>query len=129
MVGTPWGYLETYSILVRRLNGGVLDRATFTTALTALQAEVVTSPNFRLVPTRDALIFASKAILRKHNLNSTDALILTTVLDFIELVGVDNCAVVAAAKRLLRAARAEGLTTLDPEVVLAAEVPDLLAAL
>jgi hypothetical protein len=25
MVTTPWGYAETYSVLLRRLNGGILD--------------------------------------------------------------------------------------------------------
>jgi hypothetical protein len=36
---------------------------------------------------------------------------------------------VASDKRLLRAADAEGLKTLNPEIVSAAEVPGILAAL
>ena len=108
MAATPWGYLETYSILLRRHNGGIIDLPTFTTAITALQDEVVVSPNFNLLPINDAMVFASAAIVRKHNLNSTDAVILTTWLDYLQGSGVTDGVLVAADKRLLRAANDEG---------------------
>ena len=38
MATTPWGYAETYSILLRRLNGGIVDPADFVIAVTAIQA-------------------------------------------------------------------------------------------
>jgi hypothetical protein len=44
MATTAWGYAETYSVLLWRLNGGILDLPAFTTAATALQAEVVDDP-------------------------------------------------------------------------------------
>lgn len=44
MATTPWGYLETYSILVRRFNGGAVDLPTFTAILSALQSETGDSP-------------------------------------------------------------------------------------
>src|SRR5438552_17412911 len=69
---TPWGYLETYSILVRRLNGGVLDQPTFSAAVTALQAEVVDDADVGLLPIDDKAIFAAAATIQKHNLNATD---------------------------------------------------------
>ena len=56
---TPWGYAESFSLLVRRLNGGHLDLPTFTTAVTALQIEIVDSSDFGLLPVSDAAIFAS----------------------------------------------------------------------
>lgn len=128
-LGTPWGYLETYSILLRRHNSGVIDVPTFTTAVTALQAEVVISADFQLLPIRDALVFASATMLRKHNLNATDAAILTTLMEFVRSSGVTDCALVTADKRLVRAAGAERLTTLDPEAVAASEIPTFLGSL
>src|SRR5687768_4012306 len=77
MATTPWGYAEAYSILLRRLNSGVLDLPSFTTAVTALQAEVVDSTDFGLMSVSDEIIFASIMLMRQQNLNATDAAILT----------------------------------------------------
>jgi hypothetical protein len=95
---TPWGYIETYSILLRRLNGGFLDTATFTVAVTSLQEEVVDDPDFGLLPIDDAAIFASIFLMRKHNLNATDAAILTMLLDYVQTLPLASpvCVLVAA---------------------------------
>lgn len=129
MASTPWGYVETYSILLRRKNGGVLDEASFVTAVTALQAEVVNSPDFALFTVSDTAIFRSIGIMQKHNLNATDAAILTVVLQIAAPSNAPACVVVASDKRLLRAAAAEGLRTLNPEEVAVADVPVFLASL
>jgi len=128
---TPWGYAETYSVLLRRLNSGAIDLPAFTTAATALQAEVVSGPNFGLLSISDAMVFASTGIMRQHNLNATDAAILALLLDYTQLLpsGRSGCVVIAADRRLLRAADAEGLKTVDPEALADADVPAFLASL
>ena len=46
---TPTGYAETYSILLRKHNGGILDLRTFTAATDALRGEVVEDPDFGIL--------------------------------------------------------------------------------
>src|SRR4051794_16598991 len=72
MNSTPWGYAETYSILLRRFNSRLLDRPTFATAVAALQSEIVNNTEFGLITIDDETIFSSIYFLRKHNLNATD---------------------------------------------------------
>lgn len=125
---TPWGYTETYAALLRKHNGRVLNRKEFEVALVALQAEVVHSTDFSLLSISDQAIFASVEIIHRHNLNSTDAAILTMLLEYSHATGT-VCLLIAADQRLLRAASAEGLATLNPEAVSNADVPAILAAL
>jgi predicted nucleic acid-binding protein len=127
---TPWGYAETYSSILRRFNAGILDLASFTAAVTSLQAEVVDSPDFGLLSIDDAVIFASISTMRKHNLNATDAALLKLLLDYAPaLPPTSTLCLVASDKRLLRAAGAEGLRTLNPESVSVTDVPAFLAGL
>jgi predicted nucleic acid-binding protein len=131
MASTAWGYAETYSMLLRKLNGGVVDLPTFTTAVTALQAELVASSDFGLLPISDLTVFASIAVMRNHNLNATDAAVLRTLLEYVAALppGSPRCALVASDQRLIRAAQSEGLATLNPELLPVAGVPAALAAL
>jgi predicted nucleic acid-binding protein len=129
MCTCPWGYTETYSLLVRRLNEKILNAATFTTAVTALQAEIVTDPDFGILPISENVIFGSTGIIRKHNLNATDAAILTMLLAYLQQAGTPQCVLVASDKRMLRAASAEGLSTLNPQEIAVADIPVLLASL
>lgn len=92
-------------------------------------AEVVQYPDFALLTISDSAIFASIARMRKHNLNATDAAILTVFLDYGRSPGASKCVLVAADKRLLRAADLEGLSTLNPEALPASDVPSFLASL
>lgn len=128
LASTPWGYAETYSILLRRYNGGVIDLATFTGAVTTLQAEVVHNSDFGLLTITDALIFSSIDAMRRHNLNATDAVLLTLLLEFSQSPGAPICVLVASDQRFLRAAVAEGLKTLNPETLPTADVAAFLAS-
>lgn len=125
----PWGYAETFSILLRKLNGELMDHPTFEAAIAALQAEVVSGPLFELLPIDSAAVFASTGLMRTHNLNATDAAILTVLRGYARSPGAPPCLLVAADRRLLRAAQTEGLATLNPEQTAPADVPALLAAL
>jgi hypothetical protein len=131
MATTAWGYAETHSLLVRRLNSGAIDLPTFTAATTALQTEVVDDTDFGLLPISKATIFASLLTVRQHNLNATDAANLTMLLDQVPPSTPDSpiCVMIAADRRLLRAAEAEGFRTLNPELLAAADVPGFLGAL
>jgi hypothetical protein len=127
---SPWGLAEAYSVLVRRRNDGILDAPAFTASVSALQNEVVDSGDFAFLSIDDATIFASTLLIRQHNLNATDAAILTLLLDLSpSLAPGDALVLVAADTRLLRAAAVEGLTTLNPETFAAADVPVFLASL
>jgi predicted nucleic acid-binding protein len=128
---TPWSYAETYSLLLQKLNSGVIDRPMFTTAVSTLEAEVVRNPDFGLLSISDAMVFASIGIISQHNLNATDAAILALLLDYTRVLpsGRSGCVVIAADRRLLRAADAEGLKMLDPEILSTAGVPAFLASL
>lgn len=126
---TPWGCAETYSTLLRKMNGGVLSRTAWAKAVNALQTEVVNSPTFGLFPLDEEIVFASVTLMRRHNLNATDAAILTLLLEYADRPDALPCLLIASDQRLLRAATAEGLATLNPEQVSPLDVPDILAAL
>src|SRR3712207_2224039 len=81
MSSTPWGYAETYSILLRRYNNGLIDAPAFRAAVTALQTEVVEEPEFVLFSICDETIFTSIYHLHRHNLNATDAALLALLLE------------------------------------------------
>ena len=126
---TAWGYAETYAILLRRLNGKLLAKKDFTQSASLLQAQVAESDSFVLLAIHPNAPFDSLALIRKHNLNSTDAILLKTLLDFSRSPDAPVCVMVSADKRLLRAAEAEGLPALNPETASAAEATAQIAAL
>lgn len=129
MVTTPSGYTETYAALLRKRNGGVLNQSEFGTAVIALQDEVIHNVDFGLISVSDEIIFASIEIIHRHNLNSTDAALLTALLEVSQSSGISTCVLVASDQRLLRATAAEGLATLNPEHILPNGVEAALALL
>jgi hypothetical protein len=70
-------------------------------------------------------------LIEQYNLNASDAAILATYLDYSRAPsGPGPTAVLVASDRhLLAAARAEGMTTLNPETYPAADVGAFLASL
>src|SRR5687768_15744835 len=94
MATTPVGYAETYSILLRRLNSGVLDIPTFSMAASALETEVVVGEDFGLMSITDTIV-----IMRKHNLNSTDAAIVALLVGYGRTPGSETVLLIAADKR------------------------------
>ncbi len=122
MVATAWGYAETYSILLRKRNSGVLDAASFAASLNALRTEVILDPDFEVLAIDNALIFSSLSLMQSHSINSADAAILTTYLRF-QRATSKPCLLIASDRRLNRAAEAEGLKSLNPEEVAAGDIP------
>lgn len=128
MVATVIGYAEAYSLLLRKRNRSDISEEAFRAAKTALRDEVTGRDSFDLLTVDDAAVFSGIALIEQHNINATDAAILALFLRFARLF-TPPCVVVAADERLIRAAEAEGLKTMNPELVAAADVPDILAAL
>lgn len=114
---TLWGYAECVAILHRKRNGKLINAVAYEASVTALQQEVLVSNRFKVLTIEDDRILAGLPILVKHNLNSNDAAILATYLRFQQSLpsGSPVCLLVAADKRLIRAAEAEGLGALNPE--------------
>lgn len=116
---TPWGYAETYSILLREYNGGAIDATAWAKAVSALQAEVVNAPEFGLLSISDEAVFACVLMMQKHNINATDAAILTVLLEYAQAAETPPVLLIAA----------EGMATLNPEFVSPADIAALMAAL
>jgi hypothetical protein len=111
------------------MNGGILDRSTFTAAASLLQSEVVDGEDFEFMSIGDTIVFASIPVMRKHNLNATDAAILALLLAYSQLPGSERVAVVASDKRQVRAASLEDFLTVNPEEMAVADVPVILHSL
>jgi predicted nucleic acid-binding protein len=111
------GIAEVVSILVRKRNGGHLSAAAFKQAIIEFGAEFVSSSKVRTVVADNALVTAALPFIELHSLNATDAIVLRSAVDLgsgLHIAGND-LVLVASDQRILRAARAEGLTTFDPE--------------
>lgn len=122
MTVTYLGYTETAAILRRKHNAGVIKRPTFNAARLMLQQEILGTPDFRLLVTDEADMLNAVMLVDRHNINASDAIILTAYLRHARTTS-ETCVVVAADGRLLRAASAEGLKTLDAQQLAAADVP------
>jgi predicted nucleic acid-binding protein len=112
------GVLEIVSILVRKRNDGRLDKILFEQAMTEFKAEVIDHEEFLATSVDDVIILSSLALIAKHNLNSTDAIILRSALNLSQILQSqgDALSLWTSDRRLIRAAQNEGLSVFDPEV-------------
>jgi hypothetical protein len=127
MVATVIGYAKRFSLLVRKRNGGLISRAAFAVATSALETEILAAPEFRLLPVDDDSFLMGVKFIERHGINSSDAALLASFLRFHGRQWMDTCVLVASDRRFLRAAEAEGLRTLNPEIVPASEVAAVLS--
>lgn len=109
--------LEVISILVRKQNAGRLSPAEFNQCLVNFRTEVIDAIDFSKVSVTDPMVGAATPFLLKHSLNATDSIVLRSAVDMAAQArpAGDDLVLVASDQRLLKAAQAEGLTTLDPE--------------
>jgi predicted nucleic acid-binding protein len=84
-----------------------------------LQDEVLIENDFGLLSIEDDRILAGLTYVTLHNLNSNDAAILATYLRYKRSLppGSPACVLAASDQRLLRAASAEGLAVMNPELL------------
>lgn len=129
MASTSWGYLETFAILLRRRNGGVITEAQFQNAVALMQTEVLDADDFLFLAVPDSLPLDSLPMVLRHNLNATDAVLLTLLKEFSEAANAPQCLLVSADQRLLRAAEAEDFGTINPETCSVADALTLLPPL
>lgn len=131
MVTTFLSYAETFSLLLRKHNRGDISASLFSSAVSALQAETLNSQDFNFLSISDGDMLRGVEFVRRHNINSSDAAILAAFIRHSQSqpLGSPPCVLIAADKWFLRAAQVEGLETLNPEAVLPADVPALLAGL
>ena len=111
------GFAEVVSILVRRKNTGILSSAALGQALIHLGQEIIHAPNLSKVEATNALVIPALTHIENHSINATDAIVLHAALALAQHVRScgDDLVVVASDQRLLRAAKAEGLGTFNPE--------------
>lgn len=110
------GVLEIVSVLVRKYNDGRLSPQLFSQAMLELHREVIENEDFVITAIEDNLIISALALIGRHNLNATDAIILKSCLDFQAGLPDDRVILCTSDKRLGRAARQEGIPVFDPEV-------------
>lgn len=129
IASTLMGYVETYSILIRRKNDGTLNETGFEQAINNLYWETIANANFAMVAVDESTTIAGVDLIRKHNINASDAIILSTLLRFAMLPGAPVCVMVAADRHLVRAADSEGLIVINPQLVLPADAMALCRSL
>jgi predicted nucleic acid-binding protein len=124
---TLWTYSETYAILCRKLNDRRIDLYQFRVAVRRLEEDFLGDPGEVFLAVEDASLFSGLTLIRRHNLNTVDATILSVLLNVVSGQSYqDRLFLVTADQRLVRAARAEGLPTLNPEVTTEEDVAALL---
>jgi predicted nucleic acid-binding protein len=122
------GGAEVVAALVRKRNSGQFTPPVFTAALARLRAEVLGAGAFQKLRAEDAVIHASLPPLERYAINSSDALMLQTALNLaVPLRASGNDLVLMSSdRRLLNAAQAERLVTLNPETQSQAELDALI---
>lgn len=115
---------EVLSIIVRKRNSDILTTTAYQQAAQALRAELILAGEVRLQTAADSLVFNSLVGIERYSINSTDALILSSALQVAATLGEagHRLVLVAADVRLLRAAQAEGLSIVNPEIQDSAQI-------
>ena len=104
-------YAETYSGLTRRHRDGDLSSAAFARACEQFQLDWIAYLKIHLT---EAVLGTARLVIQRHALRGFDGIHLASALTLQQ--GWDDTVVVAGAdQRLLRAAAAEGLATLNVE--------------
>ncbi|MCD6335752.1 MAG: type II toxin-antitoxin system VapC family toxin [Candidatus Latescibacteria bacterium] len=117
MTCSTLGILEIISILVRKRNDGRLNQALFEQAMIEFRAEVIDHEEFSATSVNDTLLLSALDFIAKYNLNATDAVILHSALNLRQVLQErgDELSLWTSDKRLVRAARGEGIEVFDPE--------------
>jgi hypothetical protein len=116
-------------ILVRKRNAGVFSAAEFAQALVDFTVEIVGATNVTKASVTSRFVTSSFPLIAAHSTNSTDALVLKSALAIARKLrkAGDELALVASDQRLVRAAQAEAMVTLNPESLDNAALAGLMA--
>lgn len=118
MTCSTMGILEIISILTRKRNDGRLNQTLFDQSMIEFRNEIIDNEAFLTTPVNDAVLLSSLDLIRKHNLNATDAIILWSAIELQQVLQLQNDELVllTSDRRLVRAAQAESVIVFDPEV-------------
>jgi hypothetical protein len=89
---------------------------------------LVEASDMDVQPLNEAIVMESLPLISKHNVNASDALYLHQVMLLKNLLRrVDHDVIlVASDRRLVRAATAEGISVLDPEIAVVDDIGHLI---
>ena len=128
MVTVDMAYAETANIIRRQKNADAINEERFEEARRDLKSEVLTGGSFTLMHLTGDAIVSSIDLADKHNLNSIDAAFLYLFLEYVKAQTLP-CVLIVADARFVRAATAEGLTCLNPEVIAPGDLPGFFQGL
>lgn len=123
------GVLEIVSVLARKRNDGRLTKELFAQAILELNREILDEDTFPIASIDDELAQSALPLIVQHNINSTDAIVLRSCLNLQASLAEqgDRLILWSCDKRLLRAARQEGVDIFDPEAETLSQLSILLA--
>lgn len=123
------GIVEIISVLVRKRNDGRLSSKLFKHAINELNKEIIEADNFAVASVDDYLILSAVDLIERHNINSSDAIVLRSCLNVQQKQRSSGNRLILCScdKRLLKAAQNEGLEVFDPEVETVVQLQKLLA--
>ncbi len=114
-------YVEVANIIHRHRNRGQVTNNGFVTARQEMARQLLNAPDVTLLSASDADLLASIPLTDLHNLNANDGVILYIFRNYVQQSS-SRCILVVADKRFERAATAEGIECLNPEVVSVADL-------
>lgn len=120
---------ELVSIVVRQRNAGRIPEELSADVMLEIEQSAIDHPEFNWLDTAYDDSRRSLSLILDHSINATDALVLRSALDvntITQQIG-DTLVLVASDARLVRAARAEGLTVFNPETDTEEQLDALLA--
>ena len=122
------GVAEVASIIVRKRNDGRITARVGAKALADLGTEVIHDPSFLKFEVTNAMLPPVIPLISTHSINSTDAFVLFAALELVKKLRSrgDDLVLVSSDHQLLKAARAEGLTTFDPATQSQADLDALI---
>ncbi len=111
------GVGEAISVFVRRRNEGRITDIVYRQILLDLSSEISDQGEVEKIHPTESQVTDSWELIETHSINSTDALILRCALDKAADLrhDGDDLVLVSSDLRLIRAAKAEGLLTFNPE--------------
>lgn len=111
------GAAEVLSVIVRRKNERRLTAIESAQAIASLRTEVIDEGKLGIVQVTNALVMDCLPLIERHSINASDAIVLRSALDeaLLRRLTGDDLVLIASDVRLLKAAKAEGLATFDPE--------------
>lgn len=108
---------EVISVFVRGRNASLISAAMFRQVSARFDREITYRNDLEKIRPKKLQVINSWKLIEKHSINSSDAIILKCALDRATTLRAhgDELVLISSDLRLIRAAKAEGLITFNPE--------------